>query len=106
MASTAHFATRYRALVLPRLERLIEARIADGTISFRDTYSEVMAEAARLGSGFLAPELLDDLIDWAQAAILDALVAVEEAETLVVDLMRESSREVIRQRVREFVHAR
>jgi len=62
----AHFANRFRDLVLPKLEAIIDQRRADGSICFHETHAEVMAEARRLGAYYLPDDKLNDLIDWSQ----------------------------------------
>lgn len=99
----AHFANRFRDLVLPKLEAIIDQRRADGSICFHETHAEVMAEARRLGAYYLPDDKLNDLIDWSQTTILDAVTELDDAVDLVLSLLREPSRDVMQRRIREFL---
>lgn len=74
------FADTFRAVAVPRLRPSIDNRgraLALDLETFSDARGKVMAEAMRLGAGYLPTEHLTAFIDWVDSAIL---AAMDEAE--------------------------
>ena len=105
-ASGRRFAADFRRLVTPVLTREIfrlAGELADDRLSFGEAMAELMALAWRRGAGYLPEDLQDELSDWLSTTLLDEACMAEDAQALVLSLLREPSREVMRQRIREFL---
>ena len=109
---TSTFADHYRAHVLPRLRQMtIEA--ADHWLAEEPTFSEIFDEiwheAVRRGATRLPENLRDELHDWLMTLLAERIEAAEklqdDADALVRSLLREPSRDVLRERIREFLSA-
>lgn len=104
------FAEGFRAYVLPRLKEVIAERCAEflyADLTYGDIVSEVWTFAARRGVHYLPAEHETVLREWVHAQVSERIEAAErlahEAEALVLSLMREPSREVLRRRIGEFI---
>lgn len=100
----SRFATDFRRVVTPVLKREAErlgSDLADDRLSFPEAMAELMSLAYRRGAGYLPEPIQDELRDWLSATLLDEAEGAAEALTLVLGLLREPSRDVIRQRIRE-----
>ena len=100
------FATDFRRLVVPVLAREINrlaAELADGGLTFSEAMAELMSLAYRRGAGYLPEPLLDELQDWIATTLVNDAALAEEAQDLVQSLPREPSRDVMRQRIRDFL---
>lgn len=100
------FAADFRRFVIPALTREVARLaplVADGGIAFSEAMAEVMGTAYRRGAGYLPEGLRDELLDWVAATLLEEVDLAEAARDLVEGLLREPSREVMRQRIREFM---
>lgn len=100
------FAVDFRAHVVPIMQREI-ARLAGDMAADEITFPEAMAElmdlAQRRGAGYLPDAIYDDLREWISVTLLDEAILAEDARALVLRLLREPSRDVLRQAVREFL---
>ena len=75
------FAGQYRAIVGPKIRKLCRWRglkIALGEDRFVAAAAEIMAEASRLGAGFLPPEVLAELPDQIADWLLDAIKQADD----------------------------
>lgn len=74
------FAEAFRRHVTPDLKKSIRGNallMALGSQEFSDAYATVAALAIRRGASHLAPERLDELLDWIGSALLDEAEAFE-----------------------------
>ena len=102
----ARFANDFRRVVTPVLKReaaRLGNELADDLLSFPEAMAELLSLAYRRGAGYLPEPLQDELRDWLSATLLDEAEGAADAVALVQGLLREPSRDVIRQRIREFL---
>lgn len=100
------FATDFRAHVVPVIQREITrlaGDMADNAIEFPEAMAELLHLAQRRGAGYLPDAIYDDLREWISVTLLDEATLAEDARDLVLRLLREPSRDVLRQAVREFL---
>lgn len=65
---------------MPKLRSMVESRglfVALDLRTFNEAHAEIMSEASRLGALRLSGLHLDALIEWSQAALLDAAVKAD-----------------------------
>jgi hypothetical protein len=103
-------AAAFRQHVIPRLRQMVIARsILFWTEDrpFLDLADEIWLEGIRLGSGLLPEDHQEALRDWLYAFLTEQIDAAEkiadDAEKLVIGLLREPSRKVLRGAVDRFV---
>lgn len=108
----SEFAAAFRLHVTPRLRDLVIARSIEfwaDDLGFVEIMAEVWCYALTLGGGFLPQDHQDALRDWLYAFLTEQIDAAEkiqqDADDLVLSLLREPSREVLRASVRGFVRA-
>lgn len=72
----ADFDAAYKAIVIPRLRRMAALNghwVSTGDMGFGEAVDQVIAEAHRLGAGYLQGDRLQGLQDWIMAAVLKAM---------------------------------
>jgi hypothetical protein len=106
------FAAAFRQHVVPPLRAMVERdamRFWTEDMDFSDIADDAWHFALRRGAEYLPDVHRDALRDWLYAFVSDQIEAArsvhEEAEALVRGLLREPSREVIRESVRGFLSA-
>jgi len=100
------FAADFRRIVIPDLQREIQRlapEVADGSLSFSEAMAEVCRHAHRRGAGYLPEPLRDELEDWIATTLLNDAAFADEAQALGQSLLREPSREVMRNAIRKFL---
>lgn len=103
----SRFAADFRRLVAPKLQAEAErlaGDVADDRLTFPEAVAELMALAHRRGAGYLPEAVYDDLREWLAETLLNEACLAEEATALVQRLLREPSREAMRNAVREFLN--
>ena len=74
------FADDFRAIVTPRLRRLIHVQgffVAAGVATYGEAHMTIYVEAYYLGAGVLPDPVRDDLTDWIASQLLSEIVAAE-----------------------------
>ena len=102
----SRFAADFRRLVMPVLASEITrlaAELADDRLSFGEAMAELMSLAHRRGAGYLPDQVHDDLREWLSTTLLDEACRAGDVAALVHSLLREPSRDAMRQRIREFI---
>ena len=73
-------------------------------LGFGEAMAELMHVAHRRGAGYLPDSVHDDLHEWLAVGLFDEATLADEARALVLGLLREPSRDVLRQAVLEFLN--
>jgi hypothetical protein len=77
--------------------------MAADEITFPEAMAELLSMAQRRGAGYLTDALWDEFREWLSLTLLDEAILAEEARALVLSLLREPSRDMLRAAVREFL---